>query len=94
MHQLGLSQSNESRSDIVHGRPLAQTFYAEKSHLDFSRAAVRNVTVTGNQRLVVCFDREGLGQTGTGHYSPIAAYDGEADVALVLDVSRFTLSTG
>ena len=67
----------------------AQTFYAEKSHVEFFRATVKAVCATGKQRLVVCFDRAGLGQTGTGHYSPIAAYDEEADMVLILDVARF-----
>lgn len=67
----------------------AQTFYADKSHVEFFRAAVKTVCASGKQRLVVCFDRAGLGQTGTGHYSPIAAYDEEADMVLILDVARF-----
>ena len=67
----------------------AQTFYAELAHLHFFRTLVRTVTRSDHQRIVVCFDREGLGQTGTGHYSPVAAYDEVADMVLILDVARF-----
>jgi hypothetical protein len=67
----------------------AQTFFAEKSTVKFFRSLVRKVTATHTQRLVVCFDRAALGQTGTGHYSPVAAYDAETDRVLILDVARF-----
>ena len=39
--------------------------------------------------LVVNYDRGVLGQTGTGHFSPVGAYDAESDKVLVLDVARF-----
>lgn len=39
--------------------------------------------------LVVSFSRPALGQTGDGHFSPIAAYHEETDQVLVLDVARF-----
>lgn len=39
--------------------------------------------------MVVSFDRSSLGQTGEGHFSPIAAYHEETDQCLVLDVARF-----
>lgn len=43
----------------------------------------------GSGFLVLCYSREALQQTGSGHFSPIAAYDEETDRALVLDVARF-----
>eukprot|EP00536_Pseudo-nitzschia_multiseries_P002751 jgi/Psemu1/251948/estExt_Genewise1Plus.C_380029 len=39
--------------------------------------------------LVVSFSRLALGQTGDGHFSPIAAYHEETDQVLILDVARF-----
>jgi hypothetical protein len=39
--------------------------------------------------LVVSFARYALGQTGDGHFSPIAAYHEATDQCLVLDVARF-----
>ena len=42
--------------------------------------------------LVVCFARQTLGQTGDGHFSPIAAYHEPSDRCLILDVARFKYS--
>ena len=42
-----------------------------------------------NAILVVSFSRSSLGQTGDGHFSPIAAYHEPTDSVLVLDVARF-----
>ena len=39
--------------------------------------------------LVVSYNRQVVKQTGTGHFSPIAAYDVESDKVLVLDTARF-----
>ena len=39
--------------------------------------------------LTVNFHRKSLGQTGTGHYSPVAAFNATRDMALVLDVAKF-----
>jgi glutathione gamma-glutamylcysteinyltransferase len=42
-----------------------------------------------NSMLVVSFSREYLGQTGDGHFSPLAAYHEASDKVLLLDVARF-----
>lgn len=39
--------------------------------------------------LIVSYNRQGVGQTGTGHFSPIGAYDPISDNVLVLDTARF-----
>lgn len=39
--------------------------------------------------LAVSYSRKVLNQTGTGHFSPIAAYDPESDQVLILDTARF-----
>ena len=39
--------------------------------------------------LVVSYNRQVLHQTGTGHFSPIAAYDEVTDKVLILDTARF-----
>ena len=39
--------------------------------------------------VVASYDRRSLGQTGTGHFSPIAAYEKSSDSVLILDVARF-----
>ncbi|CAF0732887.1 unnamed protein product [Adineta steineri] len=40
-------------------------------------------------RLVCSYNRSTLGQTGTGHFSPIAGYHSQEDLVLILDVARF-----
>lgn len=39
--------------------------------------------------LVASYCRKALSQTGTGHFSPIAAYDSATDQVLILDTARF-----
>jgi glutathione gamma-glutamylcysteinyltransferase len=39
--------------------------------------------------LVVSYDRSALGQTGSGHFSPVGGYHRVRDLALILDVARF-----
>jgi len=39
--------------------------------------------------LIVSYTRKVIGQTGTGHFSPIGAYDEASDHVLVLDTARF-----
>lgn len=39
--------------------------------------------------VAVNFDRQVLGEVGSGHHSPIGAYDSDTDSVLVLDVSRY-----
>jgi hypothetical protein len=39
--------------------------------------------------LVVSYNRKTLKQTGSGHFSPIAAYDKISDSVLILDTARF-----
>ena len=39
--------------------------------------------------LVVSYSRKVLQQTGSGHFSPLAAYDATSDSVLILDMARF-----
>eukprot|EP00392_Amoebophrya_sp_AT5.2_P006722 g6734.t1 len=56
---------------------------------EFAYLCERNGLFPGPSRLVVSFSRTALGQTGDGHYSPVAAYHQGSDMVLVLDVARF-----
>lgn len=53
------------------------------------RAAVHSATHRTDLHLVASFSRKVLGQTGSGHYSPVGAYHAQSDMALVMDVARF-----
>lgn len=61
------------------------------SSLEQFEADLRNVLTTPNAKalLVVSFSRSHLGQTGDGHFSPLAAYHEDSHQVLVLDVARF-----
>ena len=67
-----------------------ETFYGQDVTDDELRSHLGSVfDSVEEKRFVVAFDREVLGQTGTGHYSPIGAYNRDSDMALILDVARF-----
>jgi len=78
-----LARCNFAHADVV---------YAEDSDMETLRDAIRRATSGSMEEvgvLVASYDRRELQQTGTGHFSPIAAYDPESDMALVMDVARF-----
>ena len=66
-----------------------QAFRAEASSLSKFRTAVRTAASRTDIHLVASFSRSVMGQTGCGHYSPIAGYHPQTDRALVMDVARF-----
>jgi glutathione gamma-glutamylcysteinyltransferase len=39
--------------------------------------------------VIAAYNRAGLGQSGGGHFSPLAGYHAASDLTLVLDVARF-----
>jgi len=58
------------------------------------KACVEKIDINNNSDekldvLVVSYSRKLLGQTGSGHFSPLAAYDAESDSVLILDTARF-----
>ena len=61
------------------------------SEADFRAAVVGACSSAGSPYVVVSFLRTALGQTGTGHFSPIGAYHAQSDSCLVLDIARFKL---
>src|SRR5689334_13027245 len=53
------------------------------------RASLHAACTRTDIHMVASFSRAVLGQTGAGHYSPIAGYHIERDMCLILDVARF-----
>lgn len=68
----------------------AQVALARSDEADIAafREVVRR-TSRGDGVLVAAYDRAALGQTGSGHFSPVAGYHAQRDLVLVLDVARF-----
>jgi glutathione gamma-glutamylcysteinyltransferase len=68
----------------------AEMRFAESSSVEALRAAIREAASSaGEQHLMVAYDRKTLGQTGSGHFSPIGGMHPDRDLALLLDVARF-----
>jgi len=70
--------------------------YGSNSTVDeFRRVVKRTCTAPSSVKtqptsfLIVSYTRKVIGQTGTGHFSPIGAYDEASDHVLVLDTARF-----
>jgi glutathione gamma-glutamylcysteinyltransferase len=74
-----LARCNGAEVELVHG---------DASNLAAFRAAIA-AAACGDGVLVVSYDRSALGQTGSGHFSPVGGYHRARDLALVLDVARF-----
>ena len=63
--------------------------HAEASSERSFRKALAAAARLSDSFVVVNFDRSALGQTGCGHFSPVAGYHAASDSVLVLDVARF-----
>jgi len=66
-------------------------FFASNTTLEQFRSAILAACTRrlDDIRLVCSYNRSTLQQTGTGHFSPIAAYHSQEDLVLILDVARF-----
>jgi hypothetical protein len=69
----------------------AAVFSGADMGLEKFRAFIRASCSDFGAHGFVClnYNRKVLGQTGTGHFSPVAAYEPSSDTALLLDVARF-----
>lgn len=74
---------------LTHLDVQADVHFAADTSLDAMRKLIREGLDAQDTRVIVNYDRAVLGQTGSGHVSPIGAYDEETDTALVLDVARY-----
>ena len=67
--------------------------YGENTGIDEFRRDVEACAVDDigprGKVLVVSYNRKDLGQTGTGHFSPIGGYSRERDMVLIMDTARF-----
>lgn len=87
-----LSQINHVRSMTF--SPLLSTLSApsfplKQCTLNFFRSWVKSCTSLTDCLMTVNFHRKTVGQTGTGHYSPLAGYNSKRDMVLILDVAKF-----
>jgi glutathione gamma-glutamylcysteinyltransferase len=76
-----LARCNGARAKVF---PADGTTITEMRH--YVRAAS---SAPSGKHVVAAYSRAALGQTGTGHYSPVGGYHRGRDMALLLDVARF-----
>lgn len=63
--------------------------HAGDSSVDQFRQAARDHLAKKDHFVIVNYLRKAIGQEKGGHISPLAAYDAEADMFLILDVARY-----
>lgn len=62
--------------------------YATDISVDTFRTLLSEALAQPKTYVIINYGRAGLGKTGTGHFSPIGAYNEAEDRALILDVNR------
>ncbi|GMT15260.1 hypothetical protein PFISCL1PPCAC_6557 [Pristionchus fissidentatus] len=77
-----LASCNRLNSDMHNAAP------NEDSIASFRRDVLRSVRFD-DVILLASYNRSVLSQTGTGHFSPVAAYHSASDKVLLMDVARF-----
>jgi hypothetical protein len=63
--------------------------YGEDLDADLLRNELIEYLEKENHFVIVNYYRDTIGQVGGGHFSPIAAYNKEKDMFLIMDVSRY-----
>jgi hypothetical protein len=66
-----------------------KAFHANDLTLGQFRDLIRDTTSRSGRFALLNFRRVDIGETGGGHWSPLAAYDAASDSALLLDVARY-----
>jgi len=68
---------------------VVRRFHGDQLSLEQFRQLLRQGLRDRGDRLVVNYQRSAIAQQGSGHISPIAAYDSRSDRVLILDVARY-----
>jgi glutathione gamma-glutamylcysteinyltransferase len=62
--------------------------HADATHVGAFRGALERAA-RGDAVLIASYDRSVMGQTGSGHFSPVGGHHVARDLALILDFARF-----
>ncbi|CAO3572759.1 unnamed protein product [Mortierella alpina] len=87
MKQKGITFNQFSCLARCHARVITKR--ADRHTLEEFRRDIQAVARSDESHLVLSFSRAALGQTGSGHFSPIGGYHAGEDKVLVLDTARF-----
>lgn len=66
-----------------------ETIYTSTVSLSQFRSLLKQALQSPNTFVIANYLRNYVGQSGSGHYSPIGAYNEKTDRVLILDVSRY-----
>jgi hypothetical protein len=83
-----MSLANVARVLRVYG-VLVDVHYAGASSAEEFRRLAAAYLARADHHVIVNYSRAALGQEGSGHISPLGAYDADSDRFLILDVSRY-----
>ena len=61
----------------------------KKSSFSLFKNSIKACTSGNSLFMTVNFNRKTLGQTGFGHFSPVAAFNKSRGMTLILDVAKF-----
>ncbi|KAF9108337.1 hypothetical protein BGX29_001614 [Mortierella sp. GBA35] len=87
MKQKGITFNQFSCLARCHAKVSAKR--ADRTAIDQFRKDIQLVCTSDQVHMVLSFSRAALGQTGSGHFSPVGGYHAGEDKVLVLDTARF-----
>ncbi|KAF9910387.1 hypothetical protein EC991_006652 [Linnemannia zychae] len=87
MKQKGITFNQFSCLARCHAKVSAKR--ADKTTIEQFRQDIQLVCSSEQVHMVLSFSRAALGQTGSGHFSPVGGYHAGEDKVLVLDTARF-----
>ncbi|KAF9543996.1 hypothetical protein EC957_000265 [Mortierella hygrophila] len=87
MKQKGITFNQFSCLARCHAKVSAKR--ADRTTIEQFRQDLKLVCTSDQVHMVLSFSRAALGQTGSGHFSPIGGYHAGEDKVLVLDTARF-----
>lgn len=87
----GLTLSEASRF-LEQLKVSSQIYYGADLSTESLRLLLLRALSDRHARVIADFDRHVFNQSGSGHYSPLVAYDPASDSVLILDVAKFKYS--
>lgn len=68
---------------------VAIVYHASDKDISQSRKLISEAMSNPKKRIIINYFRKDLGQKGTGHFSPLGAYDEKSDRVLILDTASY-----
>ena len=94
VQQEGIELDNLGKMLNTFARVSATVYHAGTDNLTdltHTRKLIADALSDKDSRVIVNFYRGALGQPGSGHFSPLAAYDEKTDRVLILDTASYKL---